>query len=371
MRRFRRNDPSSSENDPSSEAGPTPFADLYPGAARGLAAEQARASGEFTRYDGLLDGDHPELDVFDGTRVLSASRLERLANTPYLYFLKHVLGAEPLDEPALEEAGWLDPLRRGSILHDTFETFVRRLDGAPADSDEETLRATLQARIDEEVEALPPPTTFVEAAARRELWADALVFLRAEANSRRGGTPHALEYGFGLPPGRGAAGAPGPARLSFEAGPTLRLRGQIDRIDRHPDGTYSIWDYKTGSTSSFSGRDILQSGQVLQWALYSYAFEALEGAEVREAGYFFTSAREMGRRIASEGQPAHYRSAIGEALARLAALVRSGTFAPNPKHAMWRYAGFERCIPDLTARQQAIRAKAWPGGRPAPIHLDN
>jgi hypothetical protein len=205
--------------------------------------------------------------------------------------------------------------------------------------------------------------------ARRELWADALVFLRAEAEDARGGTPHALEYGFGLPPGRGAPGDPGPAHLTFDAGPALRLRGQIDRIDRHPDGTYSIWDYKTGGTSSFSVGDILQDGQVLQWALYSYAFEALEGAEVREAGYFFTSAREMGRRITSEGTPRHYRSAVGEALARLAAVARTGSFAPNPGHAMWRYAGYERCIPDLQACKKAIRAKAWPEGRPAPLHL--
>jgi RecB family exonuclease len=360
---------SGKEADKSTKIG---FSDLYPGAARGLTAEQERTSEEYTPFDGLLPGgEYAELDVLDGKRVVSASRLERLANTPYLYFLQHVLNIKPLDEPALEKTGWLDPLRRGTILHDTFERFVRQLGGrAPASGDEAALQEVLEARFQEETDRIPAPSQFVEDMALRELWSDALIFLRAEIEAAHDGTPHAMEYGFGLSPDRHLGDeARGPAHIPFGNGKALQLRGQIDRVDRHPDGTFSIWDYKTGRSASFEGGDLLQDGQVLQWALYSYAFEALEKAEVREAGYFFTSAREMGRRITSGGKPARYRSAVVEALEQLSAMARTGTFPPNLDHYSWRYSGFEQCFPDRDERKKTVNGKEWPDDRPEPLHL--
>jgi ATP-dependent helicase/nuclease subunit B len=206
--------------------------------------------------------------------------------------------------------------------------------------------------------------------ALRELWSDALIFLRAEIEAAHDGIPHAMEYGFGLSPDRHLGDeARGPAHIPFGNGKALQLRGQIDRVDRHPDGTFSIWDYKTGRSASFEGGDLLQDGQVLQWALYSYAFEALEKAEVREAGYFFTSAREMGRRITSGGKPARYRSAVVDALEQLSAMARTGTFPPNLDHYSWRYSGFERCFPDRDERKKTVNGKEWPDDRPEPLHL--
>jgi RecB family exonuclease len=348
------------------------FAALYPGAAQGLEAERQRVSDTYTAFDGLLTGEgYPDLDVFDGERVVSASRLERLANTPYLYFLRHVLRVRPLDEPALEETGWLDPLQRGSILHDAFETFVRQLGGrAPEAGDEPALRHALKDRYEDEIDRIPPSGTFIENKTWQELWADARIFLRAETESDHDGTPYKLEYGFGLPPDRRSQdGKERPARLTFDNGTAITLRGQIDRIDEHPDGTFSIWDYKTGRSMSYNESDLLQDGKVLQWALYSYAFEALEQVDVREAGYFFASAQELGRRISSGGRPARYRQEVSEALDRLAELARTGTFPPNLNHYSWRYSGFERCIPGMKKRTKAMRRKEWPEGRPTPIHL--
>ncbi|MFB6099622.1 MAG: PD-(D/E)XK nuclease family protein, partial [Salinibacter sp.] len=83
----------------------------------------------------------------------------------------------------------------------------------------------------------------------------------------------------------------------------MPLRGRIDRVDRRPDGTLAIWDYKTGRLSSFEEGDPLDDGGQLQWALYAYALERLTGEEVGTSGYYFPTMKEMGARLAFEPTP--------------------------------------------------------------------
>jgi hypothetical protein len=110
----------------------------------------------------------------------------------------------------------------------------------------------------------------------------------------------------------------------------------------------------------------------MQWALYSYAVEQLLGATVREAGYFFTSTKEMGRRIAS--RPRAYRADVHAIIEQLAALTRSGTFpmVEKPdKQDGWEYGGFQRLHPDLKSRGKQLGDKTtWNASeRPLPAHL--
>ena len=356
----------------------------YPWTEAVAAARAARAAEEYTAHDGMLGGGEapaeapfPKLDFtargYDGP-PLSAGRLETFAETPYLYFLKYLLNVRPLDEPALGEEGWLDPLRHGSILHDTFERFMKtRAQGTEPVrlSEEEALLGTLGDVLEEAKRRLAPPSDRVEVAARRRLEADARVFLRAEAEGSR--SPWAHECGFGYGPRRFREGDFGEDTVAFEErGIELRMRGRIDRVDRSDDGTLAVWDYKTGSAKDFDQSDLLSGGSRLQWALYAYVLSAATGEEVAASGYFFTSEKEMGTRLSSV--PARYRAEVGDIIARLGAMARAGTFPMNPKaHDInaWKWRGYAALFPDLKERTDQLKRKRghYPDDKPTPLFL--
>ena len=343
----------------------------YPWIADGEAARRARRSDRYTAYDGLLPaGDYPELSLFDQTdRPLSASRLETLAEAPYIYFLKYVLNVRPLEEPALDDEPWLNHRRKGTLLHRVYERFMRGLGGeAPTLEDADRMRDVVDAVLEEEVEQVAPPSSVVRAAARRELRQHAALFLRAEAERGDAYRPEAFELGFGLPPRRRQEGDYDEgARLSV-GDRTLLLRGRIDRVDRNREtGDLVTWDYKTGGTSGYDDGDPIQDGKTLQWALYAYALEALSGETVEQSGYFFANIAEMGTRIAAP--PGPHRAEVDRLLDRLGALAESGTFPMTPHlHRVndWKWDDYDRLVADPRRRRDELRAKDYPEDRPEP-----
>jgi len=334
----------------------------YPWLADGAAARAARQSDHYTAHDGLLPtGSYPELDLFgDEARAVSASRLQTLAETPYVYFLKYVLGVRPLDEPALEDEGWLNALRKGSLLHRTYEQFVRGLNGrVPDANDEARLHRILDEVMEEEVEQFAPSSDLVLEEARRTLLRHATVFFRAETMRDPAMQPDAFELGFGLPDRRQKAGdLDGDARVQI-GGHTMPVSGRVDRIDRHAEtGELSIWDYKTGSTSSLNETDPIQGGKTLQWALYAYAIESITGDTVRTSGYYFPTPSEMGTRIGFV--PNQHRSEVEKVITALRDLTRTGTFPISPSLGdanAWKYNGYDRIVGDLKARKRELRGK--------------
>lgn len=354
------------------------IAEVYPWIRHGEDARQARASERYTEHDGLLaPGTYPDLDFFAGEHAqkMSAGRLETLAETPYVYFLRYVLGVDPREEPALDDEPWMNRLKHGDILHRTFERFMTELDGAaPSPLDQEALRKILQDEVDTYASRYAPPSQVVREGAMRRLWKDALVFLRAEAE--RAGTYQALahEVGFGFGPHRRKEGDYGDVTLAVDTGgdeQALRLRGRIDRVDRLTEGRgageLAIWDYKTGSSRSYDDDEPLQDGATLQWALYAYALEALQDEPVAQSGYFFTSIGEMGARLVFP--PAAYREKVDAILTDLATLARTGTFPMSPdahRTNPWKYRGYARLFPNLRDRTRDLKAKSIPEDRPVP-----
>ncbi|MDY6363696.1 MAG: ATP-dependent DNA helicase [Cyanobacteriota bacterium] len=69
----------------------------------------------------------------------------------------------------------------------------------------------------------------------------------------------------------------------------IRFRGIIDRIEKNPDGTFSVYDYKTGSAKN--GRIICTGGEhedyYNQIALYKYFFEKSHECKVKSVGFIF------------------------------------------------------------------------------------
>ena len=78
---------------------------------RALALRDARASDRFTEYDGNVGG----RDVGPLPARVSATRIEAWPACPHAYFLRYVLGVQPIEEP--ESIETLSALDRGSALH--------------------------------------------------------------------------------------------------------------------------------------------------------------------------------------------------------------------------------------------------------------
>ena len=60
-----------------------------------------------------------------GERVLG-HRARSAAACPFRFFLKRGLGLRPVDERERDKDVWLDPLTRGSELHDLYAALLRR-----------------------------------------------------------------------------------------------------------------------------------------------------------------------------------------------------------------------------------------------------
>ena len=347
--------------------------EVFPWLLEGEAARLARRSDRYTRHDGLLpDGSYPALRLLDHAgRPLSASRIEMLAEAPYLYFLKYVLGVRPLEEPAIDDEPWLNHLRKGTLLHEIYERFMRSLEGAaPSPEHDDRMDEIVENVLEEECEAFAPPSSVVKASARRILRQNAAIFLQAESERAPDYRAEYFEWAFGRPPRHrreDADGVDAPARIPVGAS-SLTLRGRIDRVDRQREtGRLSAWDYKTGGSGDYEENDPLQDGTTLQWALYAYAIEELTGEPVHESGYFFANVREMGRRISAS--PERYRADVEEILADLDELAQTGTFPITPrlnKVNAWKWGGYEWLVHDLGTRRDELKAKEYPDDRPKP-----
>lgn len=341
------------------------FTNRFPWIQEGLDAAGARAADTYTAHDGLLsDRSYPGLNPLSRNRPVSAGRLETYAQAPYAYFLRHVLDVEPLDEPALDDVAWLDARGRGAVLHNTFRRFMSDLDRRPILDDEDRLLDVFETVLDEQRKERPPPSEVVFASTRRQLWNDARLFLRTEAHRTDEHTPHAFELSFGFPLHRQNEGDH-PDAPTLQLGPiSFALRGRIDRVDQRPDGSFGVWDYKTGSSRRYDETDLLGDLH-LQWALYAYALEALTDTPVDTAGYFFTSTDEMGKRIAAA--PDAHRKAVSRILQQIEESIEAGAF-PVTKADALRY-DYDRLFHDYGERSKQLTAKTWPNDRPSPPTL--
>lgn len=350
---------------PSPEILDDAYTSRFPWIQEGLEAAEARASETYTPYDGLLSPrSYPGLDPLSRSRPVSAGQLETYAQAPYAYFLRHVLEVAPREEPALDDVAWLDARGRGGVLHDTFKRFMAALDRRPTWNDASRLREVFDTVIEEKRADLPPPNEVVFASTRRQLWTDAALFLRAEAARPDDHTPHAFEVGFGYPPHRRADGDYEDAPLLSFDDFSFTLRGRIDRVDQLDDGSFGLWDYKTGSSRRYDEADLLGDHH-LQWALYAYAFEALENETVSVAGYFFTSADEMGKRISAS--PDAHRRDVAATLKQASDGITAGAFPVTDADDL-RYS-FDLLFHDDGERRKQLTAKTWPDDRPAPPAL--
>jgi len=330
----------------------------FPALAQGAAAEAARNSDEFTPYDGLVPGAGPRLDPRVSGATVSPTSLEDLAKCPFRYFLQRGLGLDAVDDAEPNPDVWLDPMIRGSIMHDLYATIMRAL----RDRGETPNPARHGPRLRElGLEALaahrtlvPPPSDGVYEREERELLNDLALFLKFEAEDHGQRKPLGFEVAFGGATEGEALGRREPITIDLGDGRSFRLRGRIDRLDQLADGSYEVVDYKTGRAFLPGGLDAtFAGGRQLQHALYALAAVKLlreTDPEARVVGsYYFPTTR--GRRE-RQVRPASTQAEATVVLRDLLDLLAAGTFVHTPNQdADCRFCEFSRaCGPRAADR---------------------
>lgn len=231
-----------------------------------------------------------------GQRSFSPTALQNYAACPYRFVLQAIHRLSPREEPLpIEE---LDPLQRGSLLHDVeFElhTELRAAGLLPVTRERLDEADTRLRRVVAEVSAryreqLLPAIDRVFDDAVDSLTADVREMLRREADDPRWHPTH-FELSFGLSERAGkrdAESVDAPAALDIG----LRLRGSIDLVEESSEGTLRATDYKTGKVRAKEGHTVVGGGLTLQPVLYAMALEKLFPGRVVEGGrlYYSTAA---------------------------------------------------------------------------------
>ena len=313
------------------------------GLRRALRLNDARASSEFTEFDGNLTG--RPVAPLPGT--VSPTRLEVWAGCPHAYFVQYVLGVRPIDEPADIET--LSPIDRGTAIHDAIDRLHHLvLDGTLtepgpdgwADEHAVALRQAGDAVADALHAAGRTGRTAFWVNARAEMLDTLDAWLAFDRGDWRGRKILSSEDGFGddervelvLPDGR---------RIGF--------RGKVDRIDELPDGTLVVTDHKTGKPDklgSVSADDPTLAGRRYQLPVYAAAARALVGrpdAPVR-AGYTYFRPKFQRVELALDDD---IERRVGAELARVVGGIESGVYPAIPQPPKWAlYVDCWYCDPD-------------------------
>ena len=270
-------------------------------------------------------------------RSYSATGLEAFASCPYRFYLKNIARLRASERP--ERLVGLDPLTRGSLVHDVFFRLGRELR-------ERDLTPLPAKRLAEAVEALrevfaPEAARFREetAPAIDRIWNDQLDgllgdlrgFLEREADN--GFRVVANELTFGMTPAGYAD--PGSRREPAILPGGLRLRGSIDAVEEKADGSRRVTDYKTGQDSvrADDEKRVLFGGQALQPLLYAFAQEAVTGKPTASGRLYYTTLRGAYHQTVVETDTAEARTLLEQFVRLLDEAITAGRFpaAPNPE----------------------------------------
>lgn len=238
------------------------------------------------RLPGRLALDAQSMDA----RSFSPTALQNYASCPYRFVLQALHRLSPRKEPVpIEE---LDPLQRGSLLHEIeFELHTELRDAglipiAPERLDEADahLREVVERVAARFEEQLAPAIDRVYRDAVDSLTADAREMLRREANDPRWHPTH-FELAFGLTDRSARDAASNKEPIELDVG--LKIRGSIDLVEESAEGTLRATDYKTGKVRAKEGETVIGGGQTLQPVLYAMALEKLFPNRLVEGGRLY------------------------------------------------------------------------------------
>jgi ATP-dependent helicase/DNAse subunit B len=259
---------------------------LSDAALRRIEIERERAGPYFGMYDGeITDPDllHLIKLKFGSDFIHSASGLSVYGNCAYRFFAQRVLRLEPRGEAALD----LQAIDAGKLLHDILRRFFERHRREPLHQlDRKKLQKELaniaDAVFDEHERVVPPLNRQIWKIDReiRKILLDQVLLYELDVQETAEGQqvlPSYFEVAFGGM--KSAAKDPDSkeeplelTRQTFVGEETIKISGQIDRVDVARDNTLIAYDYKLSTGSSRS--DII-SGRSLQLPIYLEALERL------------------------------------------------------------------------------------------------
>jgi DNA helicase II / ATP-dependent DNA helicase PcrA len=123
--------------------------------------------------------------------------------------------------------------------------------------------------------------------------------------------------------------------FAFKIGPHL-LRGRVDRVDRHPDGTYELIDYKTGRAKTEH-----ELREDVQLSVYQMGARESWGLETAAQSYFYVLTGEKVPVEHSDEELERVRSTVSE----IAAGILKQRFEPTPSPDVCRFCDYRIICP--------------------------
>ena len=343
-------------------AGVAAVVEAFPALARGIEAKRQRSSDTFTEYDGHVPEAGAALDPCAQKAPLSVTELQNVASCPFRFFLNRGLGIYPIDEKDRDRDVWLDPLTRGSELHDLYAMALRRSrdERRPLDRTEDGawLRRAAEKRLRELQREMPPATSEILERETEDFLGDVELFVEAEADRGGSSEPVALEVSFGraLNDDEEPLARPDPVEIDLGNGLVFRFAGRIDRIDKVGPAAFEVIDYKTGGYFRDDWRGTFNGGRRLQHALYGLAAAALLRARYAApdvvAGVYYFSSRKGRRERVRIAAPS--KTAIADVMADLRSVIVTGGFVHARQESDCRFCDYTAaCDKSLDTRAAA------------------
>jgi ATP-dependent DNA helicase UvrD/PcrA len=123
--------------------------------------------------------------------------------------------------------------------------------------------------------------------------------------------------------------------FAFRIGPHL-LRGRVDRVDRHPDGTFELIDYKTGRAKTEQ-----ELREDVQLSVYQMGARESWGLETSAQSYFYVLTGERVPVEHSEEELERVRATVSE----IAGGILKQRFEPTPSPEVCRFCDYRIICP--------------------------
>lgn len=300
----------------------------YPFVEQGDQAIFWRSGTALSSYDGGL-----ERGVFairyqgeTGTPI-SVTQLEHYAYCPAKYFFESVLKVRLKLENKYDRGSWLSYDKRGSLLHQIFYLYLTEQLQEAGDKDiqhdYERLHTIAEQVILEYKNLIPPPSAHVFEQECEGIRSDVNVFYNVERS--KANRPKYLELDL--------VENGSPMLVEFDNGPSLWLKGIVDRVDEIRPHEYKIYDYKTGNPQKYDENAYFAQGTQLQHILYAVAVEQWlrrsgidPDARVVESAYYFPTERGRGEEVLRIPKK---RAELSLLLTSLINSMESGVFPPT------------------------------------------
>ncbi len=336
----------------------------FPELAQGIRAGEAREAPAFGAYDGFVPAAGKVLDPCARERPASSTQLQEAAECPFRHFLEYGLGLQAVDEGERDNDVWLEPMLRGTELHDLYAAMLAKCRDEKRKPNFRKDWPWLLDRTRDRLKALrhemPPPSEEVFERETQEFIADVELFLKAENDLEDGRTPIGFEVSFGRALDADSSeplARAEPIVIDLGNGRRFRLAGRIDRIDQIGPSSFEIIDYKTGGYFAPDWQGTFAGGRRLQHALYGIAaVELLKRTYPRptiaRGVYYFSSAKGQQERRLIE-RPS--RAATTAVLSDLQQVIASGTFVHAADESACKWCDFGSACGEHVSEQAAAK----------------